>query len=72
MSSLAAVQRRANSQRALTLDLEEQHSPRIAHADGIPIVHTPSGKLTIVHQIHMSDRGGILSIDFLVFTLHNE
>ena len=61
------MQRRANSQRALTLDLEEQHSLRIAHADGVPIVPTPSGKLTIVHQIHMSDRGGTFTIDFLVF-----
>lgn len=71
MSSLPAVQRRANSQRALTLDLEEQHSLRIAHADGIPVVHTPLGKLTIVHQIHLSDRDGTLAIGFLVFKLHN-
>ena len=57
--------------RDLQAQLEEQHSLRIAHVDGIPMVHTPSGKLTIVHQIHMSDRGGTLTTDFLVFKLHN-
>ena len=33
MSSLPAVQRRSNSQTALTADLEQQNSLRIAHAD---------------------------------------
>lgn len=33
MFSLPAMQRRANSQTALTADLEQQNSLRIAHAD---------------------------------------